>query len=196
MQFIKKTASEIILDAINKGIEIGGDLMYIFLTDYSTSYRRAKNMVYGRGYSQSNTVDFERKQKQRFYSLVNRLQEQGLIEKRISKDQTKFHLTNLGSIKSEKLLNRFKASKKIEKQEIIKENKLKIIIFDIPEKEKHKRNWLRKQLVELEFKMLQKSVWLGKNKIPLRLIQDFQNFKIMPYIHIFYIDNKFKGTLD
>ena len=50
--------------------------------------------------------------------------------------------------------------------ELIKKRKpdgrLRIIFFDIPEKMRSKRNHFRRHLVELEFSMLQQSVWISK----------------------------------
>ena len=40
------------------------------------------------------------------------------------------------------------------------EDNLKIVIFDISEKERHKRDWIRRNLVDLGFQMLQKSVFI------------------------------------
>lgn len=58
-----------------------------------------------------------------------------------------------------------------------KSDKLIIVIFDIPEKERHKRNWLRSVLVSLDFKFLQESVWIGKTKIPEEFLNDLRNKK-------------------
>jgi DNA-binding transcriptional regulator PaaX len=41
------------------------------------------------------------------------------------------------------------------------DGKLRIVIFDVPEKLKRNRNFFRRHLVELGFKMRQKSVWVS-----------------------------------
>lgn len=47
----------------------------------------------------------------------------------------------------------------------LKTNKF-IIIFDIPEKDRKLRNWLRDQIKLWGFTMIQKSVWLGTGPMP------------------------------
>ena len=41
-----------------------------------------------------------------------------------------------------------------------------MVLFDIPEKKRKIRNWLRLQLKLWEFEMIQQSVWLGKGPLP------------------------------
>ena len=62
-----------------------------------------------------------------------------------------------------------------------------MVIFDIPEKKRTTRNWLRDQLKDWNFKMIQKSIWKGKGPLPkefnerlimLGIKEDVQVFKI------------------
>jgi len=41
-----------------------------------------------------------------------------------------------------------------------------MVLFDIPEKKRKIRNWVRLQLKLWEFEMIQQSVWLGKGPLP------------------------------
>lgn len=41
-----------------------------------------------------------------------------------------------------------------------------MVLFDIPEKKRKTRNWLRMQLKTWDFEMIQQSVWLGKGPLP------------------------------
>ena len=74
--------------------------------------------------------------------------------------------------------------------EILKDTDWNLVIFDIPEKFKRKRVWLREQLKDFGFTLLQKSVWIGKYKIPEEFIYDLRNLKLLPYIHIFKIHKR------
>lgn len=47
-----------------------------------------------------------------------------------------------------------------------KGNKKVLVIFDIPEPKKKIREWLRLQLKWWDFKMVQKSVWVGNGPLP------------------------------
>jgi DNA-binding transcriptional regulator PaaX len=75
-----------------------------------------------------------------------------------------------------------------------KSDKLIIVIFDVPEKERHKRNWLRSVLASLDFKFLQQSVWIGKTKIPKEFLNDLRDQKMLDYVHIFKISKS--GTIN
>jgi len=67
-------------------------------------------------------------------------------------DSNKYCLTDIGKINLlSELIKRRKP-----------DGKLRIVIFDIPEKLRVRRNAFRRHLVELGFKMKQKSVWLSK----------------------------------
>lgn len=63
-------------------------------------------------------------------------------------------------------------------------NELKIIIFDIPEKFRRKRDWLRGTLENLGFEMLQKSVWAGKCLFPEELLHDLEQLNILKYVEV------------
>lgn len=70
---------------------------------------------------------------------------------------------------------------------------LTMVIFDIPEKENVKRNWLRYQLKSLEFRWIQNSVWLSKHPLPESLLLDIKRYKMLRYIHVFSINRS--GTI-
>ena len=46
------------------------------------------------------------------------------------------------------------------------DGKLRIVIFDIPEHKKGWRDWIRQELILLQFQQLQKSVHIGKYPLP------------------------------
>mgnify|MGYP001594953157 CR=1 FL=1 len=72
-------------------------------------------------------------------------------------------------------------------------NKMTIISFDIPEKLRRKRNWLREVIKNLDFKMVHQSVWVGKTKIPKEMINALEDLKILEFVEIFEISKQ--GTL-
>lgn len=73
-------------------------------------------------------------------------------------------------------------------------NKNLIVIFDIPEKHRPKRDLLRAELVALGFEYLQKSVWFGAGPLPEKFIKFLRNLEILNNVHIFEI--KSFGTLN
>jgi len=60
-----------------------------------------------------------------------------------------------------------------------------IIIFDIPERKRGYRDWLRIELRNLGFIMLQKSVWFGPAPLPHKFIELLQNIGIMQNMKFF-----------
>ena len=75
----------------------------------------------------------------------------------------------------------------------IPNEKFTIVIFDIPEVKRNKRDWLRECLKNLDFSLVQRSVWIGKAKIPKEFIDDIFELKLGKYIHIFEVSKS--GTL-
>ncbi|MBP6925548.1 MAG: hypothetical protein KBC22_00610 [Candidatus Pacebacteria bacterium] len=59
-----------------------------------------------------------------------------------------------------------------------------LVFFDIPEKERYKRDWLRNELVGFGFEQIQRSVWFGP-KLPKEFIKHIGNEEISQYVHIF-----------
>ncbi len=62
-----------------------------------------------------------------------------------------------------------------------------IIAFDIPETERRKRDWLRSVLKHLGLKMIQRSVWVGKVKIPESFLKDLKELRLLPFVEIFTV---------
>jgi CRISPR/Cas system-associated endoribonuclease Cas2 len=69
-------------------------------------------------------------------------------------------------------------------------NGINLIVFDIPEKKRIARDWLRVKLKEFGYKPIQQSVWLGKNGVSFEFISDLRNYEILDCIHILKICNK------
>jgi len=120
------------------------------------------------------------KDRKRFKNLIYRLKLRGLIKD--SKEVAGWLLTPKGEESILELKSKFKEYKKR------KDNKWVMIIFDIPEKMKRKREFFRRKMKSLGFKMLQKSIWV----CPLDVIDDINRFIegnfLRPYTKIFLIE--------
>lgn len=136
--------------------------------------KRRKNSIFFNSEENYEDVEF-----QRFYTLLNKLKNQGFIKKKQSKDGSLWNITKRGFEKLG-LINK----KKKPEYDSIKDNKVKIITFDIPERERWKRAWLREALTAQEFSMLHQSVWIGKNKIPEQFLVDLRDMNLIKYVHI------------
>ncbi|MFH1759120.1 MAG: hypothetical protein ABH822_00985 [Patescibacteria group bacterium] len=69
----------------------------------------------------------------------------------------------------------------------------KVFIFDVPEKDRFKRDWLRIVLRNLKYIPIQKSAWYGTNKFPQEFIIDLEELGLLSHVHIFPI--KKQGTI-
>jgi len=66
-----------------------------------------------------------------------------------------------------------------------KKPKRLIVMFDVPETQRHKRDWLRFELLGLGFVMLQKSAWLGPAPLPREFVKSVNELKLLPYLKFF-----------
>jgi DNA-binding transcriptional regulator PaaX len=111
-------------------------------------------------------------------NTLSRLKKKGLI----SNQNNKWSLTTEGK---EFLLERKSAIKRIfPKKGIVTRPKTMIVIFDIPEKERKYRDWLRIELIGFGFEQVQKSVWFGP-ALPKEFILYLSERNILKYIRFF-----------
>lgn len=186
--------TEIILEIIKDLKWIATDVVF---NDYCSAYKNLRRYLYfGRPRPSKGEIKakWEEKERQKFYNLLWRLRKQGLIEKRKNKNEkTLWKLTQKGLrylkfLKNKKILSPLKFNEN-------KKDYQKVIVFDIPETQKKKRDWLRNTLVNLNFSMLQKSVWIGDSQLPEDFFYSLKELNLLPYIHIFAINKEKQGTL-
>ena len=171
-------------------------LLNIFLSGYN--YRKMKRKVFYPtlpDFSETDRVKIDsqllQKEKHKFYSLLSRLKKQGFVEKKRKGNKTWWKVTSLGKKKLEKVKITFHFPRFNMRHE--KGNDINLIVFDIPEKHRAKRDWLRSILLSLGFTLLQKSVWIGKNKLPEEFLNALAELDLIDSIHIFKITKT--GTL-
>ena len=129
-------------------------------------------------------------ERQRILKLLYKLRKEGLINITKKGENKIWKTTKKGEEKIESLENKLFIKPNYEVQN---SKQAKIIAFDIPEKERIKRNWLRMALKQLKFKMVQKSVWIGNSILPEDFLIDLQKLDILPYLEIFAVTKS--GTL-
>ena len=64
-------------------------------------------------------------------------------------------------------------------------NEQLLILFDIPEKERRKRDWLRAQLKLFGYKQVQKSAWIGPSNLPKDFYTYLDELHIKDRVKIF-----------
>lgn len=132
----------------------------------------------------------------RFSKMLTKLERDGLISKSKAKNRNEniFRLTAKGKGKIEELRARKENYQPVLKYEKEDSPNLIIVSFDIPEAFRRKRNWLRAVLKNLDFSMVQKSVWVGKVKIPRLLLEDLRKYKMIGFVEIFEVSKS--GSLN
>ena len=92
--------------------------------------------------------------KQVFNNNLYRLRLRGILDV----DSEKNILVNKYNLKQHLLFSNIKSTPK--------EDTRIMVLFDIPEKKRKARNWLRSQLKIWDFEMIQQSVWMGRGPLP------------------------------
>lgn len=172
---------KMILEELKDGALLTIELLDLIFGAYQRSYKSALGIIEYKRPKKQTQREIERKEQQVFYSLLNRLKREGFVIKKQSKLGSFWNVTKRGLKKLKLLQNQ---DKKRLKYPIKQEATLKIITFDIPETEKKKREWLRGALRFLGFKMLQRSVWIGKNKVPEDFLFDLRDGGLLGCVHV------------
>lgn len=169
---------EIILETLAEAGTIGRE---VFLTSYARSYRNARRIMM-RGTTQSKN---DTQIRQSFYNLLARLKQEGLVLP--EKHGASWKLTEKGRawLSRQSWLRMFLPTGVRDCQ--------KIVVFDIPESAKAKRQWLRNNLALFGFTMLQRSVWIGDQQLPEQFIAQIHRLGLDKHVHIFAVAKR--GTL-
>ena len=156
----------------------------VILSSYHSGYKLMRRRM--RGYtgpaSFKDKFTYENLNDQTLRTTLYRLKKKGLIEN----NNKVWNITQKGK---EYLKNQL--SEKLPKLKLIRaegkpsQKKNMIIIFDIPETERRKRDWLREALGVLSFSRLQKSVWIGPAPLPKDFLDSLNKIKIISYLRFF-----------
>lgn len=196
MNIIHKTYGGItasILEAIGKIAGSASDVSLAILTSgYGASsgklMRRAEQFEAARERAKSR-----RNAQMRYANMLYKLKRDGLvIEKNVEKKRLLF-LTPTGKRKLATLKAATARRMPLPTYTAMPSVTWTIISFDVPERERCKRSWLRHAIIQLGFSMVHQSVWLGKTKLPQAFLDDLSRLQMLDYIHIFEITKG--GTL-
>lgn len=125
----------------------------------------------------------EKRVRQRIYALISQLRDDGLIRK----VGDAWRITSKGRIKSRRLKSDLANALPSRIYSKAPSHEFVIVTFDVPEKFKSKRNWLRTSLRNLGFAMLQRSVWVGKVVIPENFLEDLKDIGLFNCVEIFSV---------
>ena len=132
-----------------------------------------------------------REAKRTLSSILNRLKRQGLVVREGSSRRAVWRITLAGR-------RYFQEQEKKDKERMVSlprsDGLTRIVSFDVPERERKKRQWLRTQLGLCGYKPLQKSVFLGDCPLPADFIKQVDLFGLGDYVHVVRVEQK--GTLE
>ena len=178
-----------ILERIAEAPALLGDLLVITTSPRGTSYRGMQRRLSAHHANREKNL-LARQKKRQLYNVLYELRRQKLIAERKTKSEITYAKTKRGMEKLvhlRELKNRFLPRKTYVTQP---EKDIKIIVFDIPEKERRKRDWLRVVLKRIGFSMAQRSVWIGTNAVPEDLVNDLSRLNLLPYVKILAVTKK------
>lgn len=163
---------------VGRTISIAAAGLTIMTAPYGSSLRmlekRHEDILDGKFFMEGSKI---KDKKKAFNSLLKKLRSDGLIETK----EGKIAITKRGRLALKIIKQKFFPKNHYQ---VKKDDSFKLVIFDIPEKEKAKRNWLRDSLKEMGFEMIQKSVWSGKIKIPAEFLEDLNWLRLINYVDI------------
>lgn len=113
-------------------------------------------------------------------STLHRLKQQGLVSSAGHNKGARWKLTRKGK----NFLAKIYADEKDPYDLAPEDGVIRIVAFDIPEKLRTKRDWLREQLFVCGYRLLQRSVFIGKRPLPDAFIQRVDEMRIGKYLHI------------
>jgi Phenylacetic acid-responsive transcriptional repressor len=149
------------------------ELLYV-VSNYPGGYRLIYDIVYS-----SKPKAGRSRLKNTTNKTLSRLKERGLVTNRAGK----WRITPEGK---EFLESKKKNEiRKFDFSDLNKNREKKLIItFDIPEKKRRYRDWLRVELVALGFELVHKSVWFGP-ALPKEFVEYLEEIDLVQYIRFF-----------
>jgi len=152
------------------------DDLLIILTDYSGGYKLLRKRMKGwMDVPKPKRIDYQKLKEQTLRTILSRLKKRGLVEDKKGiwaitekgREFLKNKIPHFGHLKTEN-----------KKKEMV-------VVFDIPELRRKQRNWLRSELMALNFIPLQKSVWLGPAPLPKEFIKYLSETNLLQYLKFF-----------
>ena len=178
-----------LLDAAVETGELLEPLVDAYFSLHERSYRKSRAALSGSTWyaNQGERERREAEEKRRFRNALNYLKTQGFVSPVRRGRNFLWHLTSEGRAR---LLEIRAGRVSYEKEQ---SNRVVVVSYDIPERMREKRTWVRDVLKFLEYSMVHQSVWIGTNRIPEDFLRDARKSGIGGCLHIFEVGKH--GTL-
>ena len=120
--------------------------------------------------------------RQAFYTKLNQLKRQGLVEKGVLGENTSWKISKKGTE-----FLRVKRDKPSPYLTAPISSRMKIVSYDIPEEYRRGRGWLRSVLKLMDYEMVHQSVWIGSKVLPEDFFEVIENEGLDAYVKIFEV---------
>ncbi len=141
---------------------------------------RAESRLWRTALGLPNDYEFSPKT---FSAILSRLKKQGLVVKNGNHRKSIWSLTKNGSDLLIDEINSLPDEDGI----------IRLVIFDIPESERRKRDLIRLELVSCGYNQLQRSVWVGYRPLPEKFVKNLDELKLKDKVEILSVNKE--GTL-
>ena len=182
-----------VLELLENAAYTSGEFLEAFLTSSKSDYRALRRLHRGTRPRQPSLRTIEQEERQRFHEVFYRLKCDGFVDERRHGAIARFTLSKRGGEKFAALKKKMAHLLPRRMYTTEPSNDVCIVSFDIPERERRKRDWLRAALANSGFRMIHKSVWLGKGKLSREFIEDLNALRLLPCVHIFAVTRR--GTI-
>ncbi len=81
--------------------------------------------------------------------------------------------------------------KKFESNKTDKDPKDLLLLYDVPEDKKSHRDWLRRELINFNFIIIQRSVWVGPSPLPKEFMEYLKSIGLKDTIKTFKLEKGF-----
>ncbi len=115
-----------------------------------------------------------------FAVLLSQLKSQGLVEKIRRKKRWRWRLTAQG-----RSTLRGPGADQLPRPD----GRKRLVCFDIPERDRAKRRWLRGELLACGYRPLQKSVWIGEAPLPQAFIAELDVLELRGKVHLLRVES-------
>lgn len=141
-----------------------------------------------RQWFKKNWADLYRDRRQ-FYRTLNHLKRQGLVVKKKHAAASSWMLTRDGKEKKRRDEERRQDPFSSAQAVFAKPHGggITVISYDIPERERRKRDWIRMCLMEMDCEKIQKSVWVGRGALDENFMHALRARDLLGRVHIFMV---------
>lgn len=169
----KRTLTQLILEELGKA---GESLLDSFFPAKYPEARLWRNLL-----GLDHAYVFKRAT---FAAILSQLKTQGLVERVERHGRWHWRVTSNGR-------SALRASTASEPPR--SDGRKRLVCFDIPERDRAKRRWLRRELIACGYEALQKSVWIGETPLPQDFIAGLDALGLRDHVHLLRVETV--GTL-